>query len=93
MEVCESSNGEDALNKAKVFKPNLLITDISIPKLDGLNLLKKLKEINSNLIAILISGYNNNPDIEINGVTYLQKPFSIKELYNTILHLTDNYYN
>jgi DNA-binding response OmpR family regulator len=43
-EVITSKNGEEGLSKAKSFHPNLIILDILMPKMDGLTMLRKLKE-------------------------------------------------
>lgn len=84
--VC-SSNGRDARNMFVEFKPQIVITDIVMPDVDGIELLLRIREINPDIQVIAMSGGN-----EGHGDTYLQmadklganlilnKPFSLSEL-------------
>ncbi|HIT89130.1 MAG TPA: response regulator [Candidatus Merdenecus merdavium] len=56
--IGEAWNGEDAYNKIITLKPDILITDIKMPKMDGLTLLKKLKSINISIPTIILSCFN-----------------------------------
>ncbi|WP_028390909.1 response regulator transcription factor [Bacillus cihuensis] len=51
-------NGMSALIEAETSMPDILITDIGMPKMDGINLTKKLKEKNSSLIVAILSCHN-----------------------------------
>jgi len=51
------SNGEDALNKIKEDKPDIVFIDIIMPGMDGYMVLKKIREINQTLPVIMMSGY------------------------------------
>lgn len=84
--VC-SINGEDAENKFVEFEPDLVITDIVMPDVDGIELLLSLRKINSDIRVIVMSGGNRG-----HADTYLQmadklgasailnKPFELSEL-------------
>lgn len=55
--MCE--NGEQALQVAQEIKPDILITDIDMPKINGLDLIKKIIEINPDIQTLIISAYDD----------------------------------
>jgi len=57
--VAEASNGQSAFEKYVALKPDLVITDIKMPKQDGLWLTIKIKEYNSNTEIILLTCYDD----------------------------------
>lgn len=57
--VAEASNGQSAYEKYVALKPDLVITDIKMPKQDGLWLAKKIKEYNPNTEVILLTCYDD----------------------------------
>ena len=50
-------DGEDALQKVQDVPIDLVLSDIRMPKMDGMTFLEKLKKINPNLTVILLTGY------------------------------------
>ncbi|MBZ4667539.1 MAG: two-component system, response regulator YesN [Epulopiscium sp.] len=56
--IGESGNGEDAFNKFLTLKPDLVITDIKMPKKDGLWLTRKIKETNKDTQVIVLTCYD-----------------------------------
>jgi DNA-binding response OmpR family regulator len=56
-EVYGALSGEDALDKLNDISPDLVILDINMPGMDGIEVLRKIKEINPNLPVILSSAY------------------------------------
>lgn len=57
-EVCaEGSNGEEALDIVEKFKPGILLLDISMPKLGGLDIISRVKRISPETKIIIISVY------------------------------------
>ncbi len=76
-------DGEDALDKWAEFKPECLILDIMMPKLDGFEVLKIIRESDS-LPVIMLTALREEDD-KISGFEggaddYLTKPFSVREL-------------
>ena len=78
--VIEASNGEDALDLFYEHKPDVLLLDICMPKCDGLELLKKIRESHKRVPVIIMSAYAEQnyflQAIELNICKYLFKPFS-----------------
>ena len=54
-----AQDGEDAIDKLKKNRYNLVITDIRMPEVDGLELIKEVYNHNSSVKLLIISGYNN----------------------------------
>ena len=84
--VCEAANGEEGLAAAAKEKPDLIILDVTMPVMDGVTMLTKLKE-NPDLKAIPVimltaeSGRDNVLQIAKLGVRdYLVKPFKEEQL-------------
>ncbi|WP_190858364.1 response regulator [Paenibacillus arenilitoris] len=73
-----ASNGEDALQGLRRLDIDILITDIRMPKLDGLALIEEAKKLRPGLKAVLISGYNDfeytRKAINLQVADYLLKP-------------------
>jgi DNA-binding NtrC family response regulator len=79
-----------ALLRARDFLPDILISDVVMPEMDGTALAKALRELNPNCRVILISGNPNwkrHGDLNggaIDGFTLLPKPFPVGELLRLI---------
>ncbi|MDR1695039.1 MAG: response regulator [Endomicrobium sp.] len=77
-------NGEDAISKLQSEKAELIITDMNMPKLDGMDVLKYVKENSPESEVIIITGYaavENVLEAMQNGAYgFIQKPFNIDEL-------------
>lgn len=63
-EVAQAFDGEEGLKKIKEFKPDLLLLDIVMPKLDGFQLMRKLKESGLLPIPIIIIS-NSGQKVEL----------------------------
>ena len=79
-----ASNGLEALRLAEEQKADIIITDIRMPGLDGLELCERLHESNPNIQIILISGYADfsyaQRAIQLGVLGYCLKPVDIPEL-------------
>lgn len=82
-ETLEAEDGEQALEIINREKIDCLILDIMMPKLDGINTFRKIKE-NKNIPTIILSArseeYDKLSSFELGVDDYLTKPFSPKEL-------------
>lgn len=56
--VAEACNGEDALKKIETFGPDILLTDIRMPKMDGLKLLQEIQKRGLPVETVIMSCYN-----------------------------------
>jgi two-component system response regulator YesN len=82
-------NGVDALNAAKHTKPDILLTDVRMPKMDGIELATRLQSLCPECKIIFVSGYAEKDylkqAIRLRAVSYIEKPINIKELKSVVL--------
>ena len=92
-EVFEAENGEIAYNLYKSEKPDIMIVDINIPKLNGLDLIKKIREKDFATKIIILTAHSDKyflfESISLKLTKYLVKPVSRKDL-NEALDLAIN---
>ena len=94
-QVIECQNATQAITAIK-SNPDiqLLITDMVMPGMNGEHLIQAAKELNSNIKAILMSGYSNKFEQHTAHAplpfTFLTKPFTLDELLNTIQKVLRN---
>ena len=81
-------DGHEALEKVKTEKPDLIILDIMLPKLRGLDVCRKLKEDGSKTPIIILSALGQESDkvagLELGADDYVTKPFSPRELVTRV---------
>lgn len=81
--VLVSHDGEQGLTMAKTDKPDLVVLDLMLPKLPGLEVLKKLRQ-ESDLPVIVLTAKSEEIDmllgLELGADDYMTKPFSLAEL-------------
>lgn len=82
--IGEADNGEDGIELIRKLKPDVVITDIKMPKLDGLDMLKQLKDEGVNILSVIISGFSEfeltQKAIRLGVIDYLRKPILIEEI-------------
>jgi two-component system alkaline phosphatase synthesis response regulator PhoP len=83
-EVGWAVNGVEGLRKAIEEAPDLIILDIMLPEMDGLEVCRKLRQKNINIPVIMLTAKGGEIDkvvgLEIGADDYMTKPFSIREL-------------
>lgn len=76
-------DGAQAIDQAAIFQPQLVLLDLSLPSLDGLTFLRRLREW-SNAPVIVLSAHDEEPvkikALDLGADDYLTKPFSLNEL-------------
>lgn len=79
-----AEDGEEGINKVLNKKPDLLLLDVMIPKMDGLSVCKKIRQENINIPIIMLSARGEEIDkvlgLEIGADDYITKPFSPREV-------------
>ena len=82
--VTTASDGLEALGLLRVSDFDLMILDVSMPKMDGFTLLEKLREEKNSIPALLLSARNDRSDVTTGlrsgADDYVTKPFGIEEL-------------
>ena len=85
--IC-AENGEEAFNLFLDENPDMVILDYKMPKLDGMEVLKRIKKINNSIPVIMITAHGSTDAaveaMKLGAVDYVSKPFDITELKLTI---------
>jgi len=86
-QVEEALNGKDGLDKIRTFMPDLILLDIMLPDIDGFELLKMIREINT-VPVIMLTAKGEEEDkvrgLELGADDYITKPFSPRELVSRV---------
>jgi two-component system, NtrC family, sensor kinase len=81
-------SGSDALDSIKKLSPDLVITDISMPGMDGIDVLRGIKEIDRTIQVIMLTGYASvetaRASVRYGAYDYLVKPYDTEKLVETI---------
>jgi two-component system alkaline phosphatase synthesis response regulator PhoP len=81
--VLQAGNGQDALRIFRLQQPDLLLLDLGLPGLDGLDVTREVRK-NSNIPIIMLTARSDESDkligLEMGADDYITKPFSPKEL-------------
>lgn len=87
-EVLTASNGIDALQLYQEHRPAFTLTDISMPQMNGIELLKQIKGLNAEAVVMLMTGDGAESyaveALRNGAVNYFNKPVEIKEVLNTL---------
>ncbi|HAJ33162.1 MAG TPA: hypothetical protein DCK79_07290 [Candidatus Atribacteria bacterium] len=88
-----AKNGEDALVKINKEIFDLVLLDLKLPKISGLEILRKIKKEKRNSIVVILTAYGNKENIkmakELGVYCYLTKPFDLLELKSIIKKALD----
>lgn len=83
-----ANDGEDAIEKMKKCSYDMLVTDINMPRMDGVALLKKSKELYPKIPVIFITAYGKDKIImeamKTGLSNYIEKPFKMDDVIRTI---------
>jgi two-component system, response regulator, stage 0 sporulation protein F len=79
-----ASTGPDALEAARRFRPDLVLLDIRMPGMDGVEVLKKLRELDPSLAVIMVTANEDmalaRETLKIGAFDYVAKPFDFRYL-------------
>jgi len=82
-EVILSGNGKDAVGKARVLKPDLIVLDLNLPGMDGIEVFRTVRTF-SDIPVIMLTARDDEVDkivgLQIGADDYVTKPFSPREL-------------
>lgn len=89
--VAEASNGIEALEAVKRYNPSLIITDLKMPQMDGIELLQTLRDMGNHAFVIILTAYDTfsyvQSALRLGAVDYLLKPFHDGDLERAIIQL------
>lgn len=82
-EIRLAGDGEERLKKYKEVRPDVIVSDIMMPRMDGFTMVKQIRKTNSYLPVLFLSARSAAADVvegfETGGNDYLKKPFGMAE--------------
>ncbi len=79
-----AATGEEALNIVKTEKPDLVLLDVKIPGMDGLDILKQIKQYDDSIKVMMMTAYGElnlmSEAMQKGAIAYFLKPFDINEI-------------
>ena len=89
--VLTARNGTEALTLFESNRPNIVLTDIRMPKMDGIQLAERLREIEPRCKIVFLSGYADKEylkrAIQLQATSYVEKPIDREDLLVKIREL------
>ncbi len=86
--VGEAENGTDAINQHADLQPDVVLTDLRMPEMDGVELIRRLRELAPDVRVIVLTTYDGDENIyralEAGAMAYLLKDAPRDDLLNTI---------
>ena len=93
--ISVARDGNAALKEIANVLPKLVLLDVRLPGMSGLQLLKKIKALNKNLVVIMLTSYGDIKDsvsaIKLGAFDYITKPFKNKELLANIKNALESH--
>lgn len=90
-EIFQASDGEEALQIFLEWRPELVTMDLTMPRVDGLACLSRLREVDSEASILVISALNSHATamqaIELGACGFIVKPFTPNELAEALAEL------
>jgi DNA-binding NtrC family response regulator len=90
-EVTSFGDGNEAFEALKKYEYDVIITDLRLPGMTGIEILRNAKEINPKVIVIIITAYASVETaveaLKLGAYDYLLKPFSPEQLLSTLKHI------
>lgn len=93
--ITEAANGEDAVRLAQEVKPDLIMTDVRMPKMTGYEACRALKQIDTvkDIPVIILSAKGQDEEVEqgrdAGAIDYILKPFAPMELSQRVTELLE----
>ena len=87
-EVLTATSGEEALRRVKEDRPHLVLLDIRMPKMNGLEVLRRIREIDAEVGVIMVTAVNEEDvgrqALELGAFDYIVKPLDLKYLERSL---------
>lgn len=87
--VASADDGLHGYETALAFRPDILLSDVRMPRMSGIEMAEKLQAVNPALSIIFMSGYSDKEylkaAIKLKAVSYVEKPIDLEEISETVL--------
>ena len=92
-EVLQADDGINGIEVARVHRPDIVLCDVRMPRLDGIAMLEQLEEILPDIVPVFMSGYSDKEylkaAIKLKAVNYIEKPLNPAEIRDAIVEARD----
>lgn len=92
--VGDAENGQEALEKVEALEPDVILTDIRMPYMDGLSLAERVRQRYPSIKIVIFSGYDEfeyaKQAIKLNVTEYILKPVNVEELTAILKRIKSN---
>ena len=84
--IGSAGNGAEAVARSEDLRPDVVIMDVEMPVMDGLEATRRIKNAHPSIIVVLVSGSNNllSASVSAGADGYLTKPFSTDSLIRQV---------
>lgn len=93
-EIYQADDGIHGLELAKNIQPDIILSDVRMPRLDGIEMASRLKELFPNINIIFMSGYSDKEylkaAIKLKAISYVEKPIVPDEIREAVLEALKN---
>ena len=93
-ETMQASNGKQALKLVKDKEPDIILLDMKIPGMDGLEILREIKKMDVKSDVIMMTAYGElemiNEAMRLGALTHFAKPFDIDEVRDNVRKFTED---
>ncbi|MGN0362789.1 MAG: response regulator [Bilifractor sp.] len=87
-EVYVAEDGLDGLHQASLHKPEIILSDVRMPRMSGIEMMNRIHTLKPDTIFIFMSGYSDKEylkaAIRLQAVNYVEKPLDIQEVEDTV---------
>lgn len=94
-EIYQADDGVNGLEMARLHKPEIILCDVRMPRMDGIVMLEQLEKEFPDIIPIFMSGYSDKEylkaAIKLKAVRYIEKPLNLKELTEAVREAKEMY--
>lgn len=91
--IIEAGNGADAITTYQSQNPDLVLLDVNMPHMDGIEALKRLKEIDPNCVVIMLTSLANRETVqqavELGAANYIRKDTPKEEIARALAETID----
>ncbi|HSB79595.1 MAG TPA: response regulator [Candidatus Methylomirabilis sp.] len=89
-EVITAGGGEEAIQKVKAERPHLILLDVRMPKMNGLEVLRQVRQIDNEIGVIMVTAVNEEATgrqaLELGAFDYIVKPLDLEYLERSLLY-------
>lgn len=93
--VCEAVNGVEAVEKYKAYRPDVVTLDITMPEMEGIEALRRIRQVDPNAKVIMCSAMGQQKliveAIQLGARDFIVKPFQSQRVLETVSKITQSH--